>query len=495
MISAELQIIAVFLSSLFAALFVLPKLAHIAERIGLLDQPSKRKVHMRPRPLVGGVGMVIAATFTSLAFVPITGLRGYFLGLSVLLFVGFLDDFKEVGHKQKFVAQILAAVLLVYFSDVCLQCFGNLLRFGQIWIPGGDIVEMVVTIFCIVGVINSVNLIDGLDGLAGGISFNAFMFFAVHASLNGNVSLMMLNFALAGAVLGFLRYNWYPSVMFMGDAGSLCLGFSLGYMALALTQGEGAGMAPVSALLILAVPITDTLVIMSKRALKGSSPFLPDKKHLHHIFMRYGMGRLGTVKVILGMSFVLGALSLLSPLYKVPDYVLFAVFGVYFLVYTIASFYIPVLLRYSHRFRSKKPKNGEAHILLRLFLGGFDAFRLIRKSKRYNVYLKFQCTGDDGRVFDGKVLDLSQHGCMAMVKELEHLDVKMRLIMYFPFADEVRQVELDAEHIWAFEKAGVYYHGFKFDAFNQEQMVSVAEYLATIDEKAQARLVYELPPS
>ena len=113
MINPEISIILVFLLALFASLYVLPKLARIAKVIGLVDKAEeKRKVHKIPRPLVGGIGMISAVIFSSLILVPINGLRGYFLGLSLLLLVGFLDDFKELGHRQKFLAQIFASVLL-----------------------------------------------------------------------------------------------------------------------------------------------------------------------------------------------------------------------------------------------------------------------------------------------------------------------------------------------------------------------------------------------
>ncbi len=491
MITDELRIIIVFLCAFFGALFVLPKLAHIAKRIGLLDHPNGRKIHETPRPLVGGIGIVIAATFSSLAFIPITGLRGYFLGLSVLLLIGFLDDFKEVGHKQKFLAQIGATLLLIYFSKVSLNSFGNILGIGSLDVPGGEIVIWAVTIFCVVGVVNSINLIDGLDGLAGGISFIAFIFFALHASFGGNFSLMLLNFALAGAVLGFLKYNWHPSVLFMGDAGSLCLGFSLGFMAIALTQGAGAVMPPMAALLILAVPITDTLVIMSKRAIKGSSPFLPDKFHLHHIFMRCGMGRLGAVKAILGLSFFMGALSLLFPVYAIPEYYLFAAFGLYFVIYTVISFYIPGLLRYSRRFKKKKPKNGEAASILKVMMGSFDIFRLIRKAKRYNVYLKFKCSGrEDGEVFEGKVLNISSRGCMAFAKGLDQLHDDMEVSIYIPSEDDIVITRIKAEHIWVAEQDGVHYHGFRFDSFEDGQEQVLLDYLAGLTGKQQIEVVY-----
>jgi UDP-GlcNAc:undecaprenyl-phosphate/decaprenyl-phosphate GlcNAc-1-phosphate transferase len=354
MMTFELRMPLVFFVSFFSVLVVLPKIANIAMRIGLIDQTSKRKVHNSPRPLVGGIGMVIAVAFTSLAFIPISGLRGYFLGLAILLLVGFLDDFKEIGHQQKFMAQIVATGVLIYFSKIALFSFGDLLGIGILRVPGGDVAVWLVTIFSVVGVINAVNFIDGLDGLAGGVSFIAFFFFAVHSALGENQPLMLLNLALAGAVLGFLRFNWYPSVLFMGDAGSLCLGFSLSFMALALTQGEGASMSPASALLILAVPITDAIIVMFKRILRRQSPFKPDKYHLHHIFLRYGMTRNVVVWVILAISLLLGSCTLLRPFYGLSETWLFVLFLIYFTVYLALSFCIVGFFRFSLKMRRRR---------------------------------------------------------------------------------------------------------------------------------------------
>ncbi len=351
MVTFELRIILVFLVSLFSVLFVLPKIANIARRIGLLDLPNSRKVHVRPRPLVGGIGMVIAVAFTSLAFIPINGLRGFFLGLAILVFVGFLDDFRELGHQQKFMAQIVATGVLIYFSKIALVSFGDLLGIGVLNVPGGITAAWLVTIFCVVGVTNAVNLIDGLDGLAGGLSFIAFIFFAIHASFGEHHSLMLLNLALAGAVLGFLKFNWQPSVLFMGDAGSLSLGFSLSFMALALTQGQSASMSPVNALLILAIPITDTIIVMSKRIFRRQSPFKPDKYHLHHIFLRYGMAKDVAVWAILSISMLLGCCTLLGPVYGLSEAWLFTIYLLFFTVYLAFSFCIIGFFRYSLKMR------------------------------------------------------------------------------------------------------------------------------------------------
>ena len=433
--------------------------------------------------------MVMAVTFTSLAFIPINGLRGYFLGLAILVLVGFLDDFKEIGHRQKFVAQIIATGAMIYFSKVALVTFGDLLGVGSLDIPGGNAVAWLVTIFCVVGVTNAVNLIDGLDGLAGGLSFIAFLFFAIHSSFAGNHELMLLNLALAGAVLGFLRFNWYPSVLFMGDAGSLCLGFSLSFMALALTQGSGATMSPVAALLILAVPITDTLIVMSKRIMHRQSPFKPDKYHLHHIFLRYGLSRASAVRVILAISVLLGSLTLLGPVYDFSEPLLFVLFSVYFMLYLVASFCIIGFFRYSLKLRKKRQHLVGTDLLLRFIFGSFDVFKIFRKSKRYNVNLKMSCSaGDSGSIHHGQVLNISLTGCMARMNVIETEDEIMKLRLDLQDDIELLKFEVQAEHLWLSQHEGVCYHGFRFIDPTPEKIEILSRYLEQRTPQQQAQV-------
>ncbi len=484
MVSFELRTILVFLVSFFSAIFVLPKIANIAQRIGLLDQPTERKVHTHPRPLVGGIGMVGAATFASLIFIPSNGLRGYFIGMAILLLIGFLDDFREMGHRQKFMAQIVATGALIFFSNVALVTFGDLLGLGELNIPGGDVAVWLVTIFCVVGVTNAVNLIDGLDGLAGGLSFIAFVFFAIHASFAGNQTLMLLNLALAGAVLGFLKFNWSPAVLFMGDAGSLCLGFSLAFMALALTQGDAATTSPVTALLILAVPITDTIIVMFKRIVHGHSPFKPDKSHLHHIFLRYGMNRASAVRLILVISTLLGCLTLLGPLYGISESWLFLLFLLYFSVYLSLSFYIVGFFRYSLKLRKKRRHLVSNDLLLRFIFGSFDIFKIFRKTRRYNVNLLVNClASDSGSTYSGLVLNLSQTGCMVKVNGIEQEDHNMILRLDLYDGIELLRFEVQAEHLWVSNHEGACYHGFRFQKLTSENAEILSEYLAGLSQQ------------
>jgi len=489
MVTFELRIIIVFLVSFFSVIFVLPKIANIAQRIGLLDQPNGRKVHTSPQPLVGGIGMVPAVVFTSLVFIPINGLRGYFIGLAILLLVGFLDDFKEIGHRQKFMAQIIATGALIYFSKIVLITFGDLLGMGALNVPGGNIVAWVVTIFCVVGVTNSVNLIDGLDGLAGGISFVAFLFFASHASFVGNQTLMLLNLAFAGAILGFLRFNWCPSILFMGDAGSLCLGFSLSFMALALTQGNDAEVSPVTALLILAVPITDTIIIMCKRIMHGQSPFKPDKYHLHHIFLRCGMSRASTVWIILAISVLLGSFSLLGPVYGFAESWLFVLFVTYFLVYLAASFCIVGFFRYSLKLRKKRQHLAGTDLFLRFFFGFFDIFKFFRKTRRHNVNLAMSCLTDEaGPVNRGRIINISQTGCMAGITGLEVEDHNMILRLDLQDESALLKFEVQAEHLWTSKHDGDCYHGFKFKEMPPEKAEILSSYLERVARQQQVEV-------
>lgn len=357
MIPVQLKYLLAFLTALAGALYVLPHLASIARRIDLLDKPGeKRKMHKTPVPLVGGIGIVIAATFASMLFAGFSGLRGFFLGLAVLLLTGFLDDLHDLNSRRKFFAQIVATILMVYFSKVALLSFGDLLGgvgIGPLVLPDTPWIIWPVTVFCVVGVINAINLVDGLDGLAGGISCIAFLAFALLSFLEGNRVLTVVNLAFVGGIAGFLRYNWTPARIFMGDAGSLCLGFALAFMSLALTQGEGKGVSPVVPLLILALPITDTITVMGKRMLMRRNPFRADHYHLHHILLRCGFSKVGVVWRMLVGSFLFSGIAVVVYLFRIPEAYVFSGYCVWLAGYVVVSFFIVRLVRKSLRLKRK----------------------------------------------------------------------------------------------------------------------------------------------
>jgi len=478
MLPFELRIVGVFLVALLSTLFVLPRLARIGQRIGLVDVPRGRKNHVGPRPLVGGIAFVIAATFTSMAFISIQGFRGYFLGLSVLLFFGFLDDFRELNPYQKFIAQILACVLLQYFSRLSLSDFGHLFGDWSLRLPDMPWLIWIVTIFCLVGVINAINMIDGMDGLAGGIAFISFIAFSCHALLDGQDGMMLLNLALAGAMLGFLRYNWPPASLFMGDAGSLCLGYSLGFVAIALTQGGNVSVRPVVPLLILAVPIVDTVSVMARRIKRGVSPFHADNYHLHHLLHWLGFSREKTVNIILGITILLAATSFLEPLYNLPDSVMFSIFTAYFLVYFLSSHYMLRRMEQEKRLAGEMPAtNARTRLLPNWpFLGNG---RKVRRSIRYNVNLRLQCVSIDGRgeTWDGEVVNISNDGFLGRLDGLAEKKIRVIARIFFIFEHSTHIFETPAEHVWDHVHDNGHYHGFQFAEFNGQRERAIFKFL------------------
>ncbi|MDR3088514.1 MAG: PilZ domain-containing protein [Desulfobulbaceae bacterium] len=482
MLPFELRIVLVFLVALLSTLYILPRLARIAQRIGLVDIPRGRKKHAGPRPLVGGIAFVIAATFTSMAFISIQGFRGYFLGLSILLFFGFLDDFRELNPYQKFAAQILACALLTYFSQLTLRDFGSLLGGWSLRLPDTPWLIWPVTIFCLVGVINAVNMMDGMDGLAGSIAFIAFIAFSCHAFLDSQYAMMLLNLALAGAVLGFLRYNWSPASLFMGDAGSLCLGYSLGFVAIALTQKPDVGVHPVAPLLILAVPIVDTVSVMARRIKRGVSPFSADNYHLHHLLYRHGFSREKSVNIILAITTLLATASFLQPIYGLSDSTMFAIFTAYFLVYFLSSHY---MLRQMER---------EEHLTGEVLLAEpaarsmsdwsfFTKRRKVRRSIRYNVNLRLQCVRIDGaeETWDGEVVNISNDGFLARLDGFHEQGIHVVARIFFTFEHCTHIIEMPSKHVW--NDGDGHYHGFQFMEFDGQQERIVFKFL--ISEKSQ----------
>ncbi len=327
-------------------MLLFPKLIKISLRVGLIDHPGGRKKHSHPKPVVGGLGMAIVLLITCLFFLPLGGLRGYWTGMVLLVMTGLLDDFKAVSHQFKFLAQFAAVVCMIFYSDIHLKSFGNLLGFGEIQL---GIMAVPVTIVGMVGVINAINMIDGLDGLAGGIALVAFAAFAFLFYRLGRPGLMMVNIAQAGTLAGFLLFNWQPARLFMGDAGSLFIGFSLAFMAIAVSQTPGNRVYPVVPLLILGLPIVDTFTIMTKRLLHGQNPFHGDRRHLHHMFMRIGLSRKATVVTIILFSALFAAIAIASVILRTPEPFLFYFFLVCFAAYFGASFFVKDMMKVARK--------------------------------------------------------------------------------------------------------------------------------------------------
>ena len=274
------------LLALFLTVTLTPVFGRLAKWLEIYDLPGPRKVHQWPVPRVGGMAMAVGAFVPILLWAPQGPMiRAYLMGALVLVAFGIADDWKGLSFKVKFVAQIAAALIAIFYGDVRIVRLGDLLP-GEMDL--GYWVSVILTLVTIVGVTNAINLADGLDGLAGGICMLAFCCIGYLAYTVQDAGVLLPMAALVGAIVGFLRFNTYPATLFMGDTGSMLLGFSAIFFVLALTQGEG-GLSPLLPLVILGFPVLDTLSVMVERIAQGQSPFSADKRHFHHRLMRMGL--------------------------------------------------------------------------------------------------------------------------------------------------------------------------------------------------------------
>jgi len=283
------------LISLFLTIILIPIFSEVAVRLNTLDVPNERKVHARPIPKSGGIAMVLGV-LVPVAFWAPEGefLRAVMVGTGIVVLFGLIDDVKDLGYGGKFIGQIVAALVVIFYGGLTIADLGLMLPAG-VALPGWLSVPL--TLVVIVGVTNAVNLADGLDGLAGGICLLCFACLAFLAYLSDNFLVALVAVAVVGAIFGFLRFNTYPASLFMGDTGSQFLGFLAITLSLGLTQ-TNAPLSSVVPLLLVGFPVLDTLYVMTARVAAGVSPFTADKNHFHHKLLRHGFFHTEAVMII-----------------------------------------------------------------------------------------------------------------------------------------------------------------------------------------------------
>jgi UDP-GlcNAc:undecaprenyl-phosphate/decaprenyl-phosphate GlcNAc-1-phosphate transferase len=468
------ELLVFFITFLLAApLF--PRLASIAARLGLVDVPNARKTHVKPRPLVGGIGIAMVLAVTCTTFVPLANLRGFYAGFLLLVIVGFLDDFKEMKYGGKFIAQILAALSIVYFSYLSLNTFGDLLGLGAI---NFGVFAVPVTIFCVVGVINAFNMVDGLDGLAGGIAFIAFLSFSALAELNGQQELTLLALSFAGAVLAFLYYNRLPARLFMGDAGSLSVGFALSFFAIAVTQKQDSVISPVTPLLILAVPICDTIRVIVARLLRGRSPFVADSKHLHHLLIMFGFNRKRTVVIMLLIMSVMSLAAVAGAAAGLPDYYLFAGFVIYAAAYTAVALSIRKILTAKIRLKKSHTRLHNSSRFMTIVLTLATAARIMRRERRVYLRTPVICK-HGGEIYIGYMNDLSMTGFSAFFDRA--FSIGDRIDCEILLAGLPARLCLTAEIIWSEKADDARQYGFKTVRISKAESKFLKVYLDNPD--------------
>ena len=282
-----------------------PLAVSLAWRLGAIDHPKARGVHTQPMPRWGGLAVyagVLVAVAVGVALNPrIADLRlvGIVLGATIEVVVGALDDRFGLPARLKLAAQVAAAVVLVKFG-IGIDFLSNPLGGDIIYLPTA--LKWAITIFWVVAVTNAVNLIDGLDGLAAGVSAIAALAVCALAVIYPQPLPAVLAAAVAGAALGFLRHNFHPAKVFMGDSGAYCLGFVIASIAIVGAFKVAASLAIFVPLLVLAFPLVETTFSIARRARNGKPIHVADRDHLYHRMLARGLSQRAVVLIIYAIS-------------------------------------------------------------------------------------------------------------------------------------------------------------------------------------------------
>ena len=327
------------LIAIFFALVALVVLRPIARRFCLVDLPDHRKAHSGAIPLIGGLSAFAGLLAAWLISMPLTEGFGIYLFCALMLVIlGAIDDSRDISAKVRLWAQVALGALLSYGSGIYLTTFGNLFGFGVIelaWLGPA------VTIAAVIGATNAYNMIDGIDGLAGTMSLVTLSALAILFAVAPGFSLeLALAVTIAMALLPFMAANLqlplFGRKIFLGDAGSMFIGFSVVWLLVNGAQTENGAFRPVAALWVCAVPLMDMVAIMIRRARKGESVMMPDRDHLHHIFLRAGFSDRQALTVITLLAVICAVIGIGGEMLLIPEWFMFGLFMAVFLAYNWA---------------------------------------------------------------------------------------------------------------------------------------------------------------
>jgi len=317
----------------FISLFALKP---VAVYVNLLDKPDHRKLHKGAIPLTGGLSAFLGLGVAWLLWMPLSEGYGLFLFCATLLVImGAVDDARDLPAKFRLGAQVALGALLTWGSGISLRSFGDLFGFGDVglWLFGPW-----VTIAAVIGATNAFNMIDGIDGLAGSLSLIGLLSLAIlfgrSPGFEAELTLALgIGFALVPYLLANLRVPPFRKKIFMGDAGSMFIGFAMVWLLVNGTQPGEMAFRPVTALWIIALPLMDMVAIMVRRVRKGESVMKPDREHLHHIFMRAGFSDREALIVITVIGLLFAGVGLLGEYLRIPEYFMFTAFIGVFALY------------------------------------------------------------------------------------------------------------------------------------------------------------------
>ncbi len=317
-----------FLLAFLTAFVITPHTMRWAKKVGAIDIPNDRRVNKKPMPRLGGLA-VIAGFFVSTIYLLITtqlegkidlfgeenyyiNLIGFVVGIIILGVVCYIDDVKGIPSYVKLAAQIISAIIIVA-CGIRIDFISIPFTEGKIVISG--IASYIITVCWIVGITNAINLIDGLDGLSSGVTLISCLSLLMVFALNGSplIAIVLIT-ALAGAIVGFLPFNFSPAKTFIGDTGSNFMGFSLAIISILGVAKTYTALVLIAPIIILAMPIFDTLFAIIRRIIKGKSlkaVFKPDKGHLHHKLVAKGYSQKQAVLIMYGITATLGMFAVI----------------------------------------------------------------------------------------------------------------------------------------------------------------------------------------
>lgn len=334
------------LISFFIVLFATPSFIKVAELKNLFDEPGEaRKLHKHRVPSMGGIMIFAGTLFSFLICYPSENI-GYIKylipSIIVMFFIGIKDDIIGTAAVKKLIGHLLVAFIMVLMADIRISSLYGIFEIREL----PEWASISLSIFTFVVVINAFNIIDGVDGLAGGVGCIASIAFGIWFLLVGSTVDAIIAFSLAGALLGFLRFNFYPANIFMGDSGSLIVGLIMCTLAIRLIEFSPSAIPsnmihiskPIFVMAVLSYPLLDTFRIFVYRMIKGTSPFQADSNHIHHRLIKLGLNHAQTVGVIYMFNILLISYAVLvqnlntSITFLILALIVFASIGALFLV-------------------------------------------------------------------------------------------------------------------------------------------------------------------
>ncbi|HEP1357710.1 glycosyltransferase family 4 protein [Streptococcus pyogenes] len=324
MFSFTIDYVLVMIGALLMSLFLTPLVRFLAFRVGAVDNPNARRVNKVPMPTSGGLAIFMSFLVASLGLIPIASKGAMFfgqtyfsyilpvvIGATVITLTGFLDDLYELSPKLKMFGILIGAVIVWAFTDFKFDSFK--IPFGGPLLVFGPFLTLFLTVLWIVSITNAINLIDGLDGLVSGVSIISLVTMAIVSYFflpQKDFFLTLTILVLIAAIAGFFPYNYHPAMIYLGDTGALFIGFMIGVLSLQGLKNSTA-VAVVTPVIILGVPIMDTIVAIIRRSLSGQKFYEPDKMHLHHRLLSMGFTHRGAVLVVYGITMLFSLISLL----------------------------------------------------------------------------------------------------------------------------------------------------------------------------------------